>query len=368
MAKGENIYKRKDGRWEGRYPKGRKENGSLYYGYIYGDTYRSVKERLFERKTYYYLEQSSKVRPYTGTFTDWGNFWLREIKGKLIKVSTYTSYQNKFHVHLFPLLGKYKLEKITIYHISDLIGHLTKRLASSSVQLIFHLLKDCLETAKQKKYIAVNPCDNVILPAIQNKKVEAFSMEIQKQMIQISQKETKYLPVLLALESGLRIGEICGLKWADIDFTSSVLHVRRTVQRVSSQDKHKKTELIEGTPKTTKGFRTIPLTCTLRNTLLDIKKRNSSFSEYVVTTGKNKQVEPRTINYRFVQLKRQLGIEQGTFHALRHSFATRCITLGGNVAAVSAMLGHSSIKMTLDTYTSSFLEDQRSIVEKFTFK
>lgn len=365
MSKGENIYKRKDGRWEGRYPKGRKEDGSLYYGYIYGQTYRSVKERVTERKNYYYLQKVLTLKKYTGTFADWSKFWLQNIKGEHIKPSTYTSYQTKIRVHLLPYLGNRPLDKITAKDISETIQSISENLGTSSVHLVYRLLNNCLEAARGRGYIAINPCKDIELPSTAPQKVEAFSWSTQKQMIDISKTNHKYLPVLLALEAGLRIGEICGLKWEDVDFSTSVLHVRRTVQRVSNQSEETKTILIEGTPKTSKGVRTIPLTSTLQCALLEAKMDNYQKSSYVISSKSNSRMEPRIINYRFTQLKKKLGIEQGTFHALRHSFATRCITLGGNIAAVSSMLGHSSIKMTLDTYTSSFLEDQRKIVEKF---
>ncbi|WP_339101763.1 tyrosine-type recombinase/integrase [Candidatus Enterococcus clewellii] len=365
MSKGENIYKRKDGRWEGRYPKARKEDGSLHYGYIYGQSYRSVKKKIIERKNYYYFQKKIPLKKYSGTFADWGEYWLRNIKGNQIKPSTYTSYENKMRVHLHPYLGDKQLDKIAAKDISKTIEILSSNLGVSSVRLIYRLLNSCLEAAKGRGYISSNPCIDIELPSTCQKKVEAFPWDDQKKMLEISQKNQKYLPVLLALEAGLRIGEICGLKWEDIDFSTSVLHVRRTVQRVSSQAEGAKTELIEGSPKTIKGLRTIPLTQNLHQILSELAITQEVKSSYVIQTQNHTRMEPRIINYHFSQLKKSLGIQYGTFHALRHSFATRCIALGGNIAAVSAMLGHSSIKMTLDTYTSSFLSDQREIVNKF---
>lgn len=160
----------------------------------------------------------------------------------------------------------------------------------------------------------------------------------------------------------MRIGEICALKWEDIDFDSSIIHVKRTKQRIClPDDSGNKTQIIETAPKTPNSNRFIPISLKLKKSLLMWK--NESQSPFVIANGDH-AIEPRTVSYRFEQMKQQFGLRDVSFHSLRHTFATRCVELGVNIAAISSLLGHSSIKLTLDTYTSSFLEENRIAIKK----
>lgn len=362
MAKGENIYKRKDGRWEGRYPKGRKEDGSIHYGYIYARSYRLVKEQLIEKKaqtTVFYLGSSKKFR---GTLGDWANIWLNDIMTPRLKESTYASYSNNLQIHIFPMLGHRPLEKVTPFDMDKLVNQLSSSLSASSIQIVFRILKSCLEAAKERGYIYLNPCERTILPKSQKKTVHALTRKQQKAVEAESMKSEKGLPVLLALETGMRIGEICALKWSDIDFEESVIHVQRTKQRIAMpKSSEMRTKIIETVPKTMNADRLIPLSLKVKTALLKCKERSTS--EFVVTSSQG-SVEPRTVSYRFEQIKKRIGLLNVPFHALRHTFATRCVELGVNIAAISSLLGHSSIKLTLDTYTNSFFEEQRAAIDK----
>lgn len=365
MAKGENIYKRKDGRWEGRYPKARKIDGTIHYGYIYARTYRSVKEQLIEKKVQKTFTYTGTIKEFYGTFGEWANLWLTEIMAPNLKESTYASYSNKLQLYVLPGLGHRSLKKITALDINNLVKRISETLAASSTQIVFRIVKSCFEAAKERGYIYLNPCERTVLPKIDKKKVQALTRVQQKSVEAESMKSVKGLPILLALETGMRIGEICALKWDDIDFDSSVLKVQRTKQRIPlpSSAGHR-TKIIETTPKTSNATRIIPLSTKVKTALLKWKKQ--TISEYVITND-GKSVEPRTVSYRFERIKQRLGLFNVSFHALRHTFATRCVELGVNIAAISSLLGHSSIKLTLDTYTNSFLEEQRSAIDKLAF-
>ncbi|WP_086314064.1 hypothetical protein A5821_001634 [Enterococcus sp. 7F3_DIV0205] len=362
MAKGENIYKRKDGRWEGRYPKARKNDGSIHYGYIYGRSYRAVKEKMLEKKAQVTAFYTNSTKEFQGTFGNWADLWLTEIMAHKIKESTYASYSNKLQIHILPYLEKYPLKKITTQMIDQLVKKLTQSLATSSVHIIFRIVKSCFEAAKKRGYIYLNPCEYTTLPKSTKQKVLALTRAQQKAVEAECVKDEKGLPILLALETGMRIGEICGLKWSDINFESSLLSVERTKQRVYLPNLvGQRSKLVETVPKTVNSTRIIPLTEKLKKTLLYWK--DQTLSEYVVSS-ENRSIEPRTVSYRFEKIKRKLGLVHVPFHALRHTFATRCVELGVNIAALSSLLGHSSIKLTLDTYTNSFLEEQRAAIAK----
>ncbi|OTN88857.1 hypothetical protein A5819_001349 [Enterococcus sp. 7E2_DIV0204] len=362
LAKGENIYKRKDGRWEGRYPKARKADGTIHYGYIYARSYRCVKEQLIERKAQTALFYLKSAKEFQGTFGEWANIWLNDIMAVKLKESTYASYSNNLQIHIFPLLGQRALKKITTSDMDQLVKGLSKSLSASSIQIVFRIVKSCFEAARERGYIYLNPCEQTMLPKINKQKIQALTRNQQKAVEIESQKTAKGLPVLLALETGMRIGEICALKWTDIDFEESVLRVHRTKQRIAMpKSSSQRTKIIETAPKTANANRLIPLSLKLKTALLNCKAQSNS--EFVVTSG-SRSVEPRTVSYRFEQIKKRLGLFNVPFHALRHTFATRCVELGVNIAAISSLLGHSSIKLTLDTYTNSFFEEQRAAIDK----
>lgn len=363
--RGENIYKRKDGRWEGRYSKGRKENGKIYYGYIYGYKYSEVKQQLILMKYESQTSKTENISTYEGALKDWVNHWLETFVRPKVKSSTFASYKNKMDVHVLPHIGSIKLQELQPKDIGYLIQKMAKELKASSIRSIFSVLKTCINKAFSIQLLSKDPCTGITLPKVEKTKVQALSTTDQKRLLKETTTNKKYFSISLALQTGLRIGEICGLKWSDIDFENKTLGVNRTLLRIQSNGKtEKKTEVVEMTPKSSNSQRRIPITEVLNAHLLELK-RNST-SEYVIS-NKDKAIEPRTIAYRFQMVRKKIGLEHFSFHSLRHTFATRCLEAGGNIATISSLLGHSSTKMTLDCYTNSFFSEERQLLEKLDF-
>lgn len=360
--RGENIYKRKDGRWEGRYIKGRKACGKIYYGYIYGYKYSEVKDKLIFIKYEKQTVGRTNLMPYDGRLSDWVSYWLETFVHPKVKDSTYASYKNKLTVHVLAKLGKIKLQDLKKSDFEELLNEMRPHLKASSIKAIFSVVKNCLSKAITMNLLLDNPCVGLELPKIKRKTVQALSVKDQMKLVKEVEEEQKFFSIILALQTGLRIGEICGLKWEDIDFENNVLHVNRTIQRIQYGEKgNRKTKIIEIKPKSSNSQRKIPISKGLRKNLIDIKKMSKS--EYVVS-NKNKPLEPRTIAYRFQIVRKKIGLESFSFHSLRHSFATRCLEAGGNIAAISSLLGHSSTQMTLDCYTNSFFSEERQLIDK----
>lgn len=189
-----------------------------------------------------------------------------------------------------------------------------------------------------------------------------MSRSEQKSLLNAA-NESKDLPALLSLYTGMRLGEICALKWTDIDWEKGTISVRRTAQRIArtdASDNSGKTMLMIGTPKSVRSQRILPapefILC-----LLKAKQRQSDSSEYVFSSNKH-AAEPRTIQRRFTRLVDRLGFSGVHFHTLRHSFATRLLELGVDIKTISALLGHGSTRTTLDFYAHSLVEQQRSAV------
>ncbi|MDU5336688.1 tyrosine-type recombinase/integrase [Enterococcus sp.] len=360
MRKGENIYKRKDGRWEGRYKKGYKSNGKIKYGYIYGKTFQEVRIKLYSLKVHY-LTQQEVYGDACIPFEEWGKCWLQEIQQEL-KPSTYSSYQYKLTKYVFPFIGTHYLNELTSETGGELVMEWHKKgLQASTMHVILRITNKCLNYAKGKNKLKENPFSAIKLPKGRTKKIHALTKKEQQKLeeIALNEKKDRGLPTYLALYTGLRIGEIAALRWSDIDFEQNLITVSHTYQRVALEMKKQKTQLILGSPKTDSGIRTIPIGKKLRKELLKLKRKsNGSF----VFSAKNQPMEPRLLTYHFHRIREKCGLENIHFHQLRHTFATRCLEAQGDILSVSALLGHASTKLTLDTYADSMLEQRIQVI------
>lgn len=351
--RGENIYKRKDRRWEGRYIKGRRPDGRIIYGYVYGKTYGETKAKLLPLK-YSYSRWAAGHAGFDGTVADWAVYCMEGILKSDIKQSTYAYYNGMLNNHILPRLGTEKLCSLTTGSIQGFVDTLSQEnLGPGAVRGIFGLLSRFLKKAVEKGALLVDPCGDVNLPKKTKPKTAVLSDPEQKQLEQAALEDRHGLPILLALYTGMRIGEICALKWEDIDMETGIIHVQRNVQRIACENGDLKTMLIFGTPKSETSDRLIPLPPRLHTVLAE--SYIHSDGEYVVSC-RNGLAEPRVVRYRYAQILKKAGIRHVHFHALRHTFATRCMELRFDVTTLSRILGHASVKMTLDIYTDSLLE------------
>lgn len=356
---GDNIYKRKDGRWEGRYHIGRKANGRLRYGYVYGKTFREVKEKIEPlKKKIALLTHYQTVGNLT--YQQWIEQWMSEIQ-ETVKESTFSSYSYKLHHYLLPHLAEVSLNQLTSDRLQELVQRWgTQGLSASSIKLIVRLLSQTLKQAEQKGKIAQNPCTTLKLPKAAKKKVRALSVREQKKLEKTAEKEKngKGLPVILAMHTGMRIGEIAALKWENILFDKNLILVENTYQRVMIPNS-RQTVLHYNTVKSAASYRVIPMSEKIRKVLLE--KKQAATGEFVFTV-KNKPCEPRLLTYHFHRIREKIGLQAIHFHQLRHTFATRCLENGADIPSVSALLGHASSQMTLDTYSDSMLEQRMTAI------
>lgn len=167
--------------------------------------------------------------------------------------------------------------------------------------------------------------------------------------------------VLISLLTGLRIGELCALKWEDIDIDERIISIKRTMQRVQVEGKETKTEIIITTPKTNASIRQIPIPRILNDYIQTFKSENNQF---VLTNLKGNYIEPRVMQYRFEKYIKSAGISKANFHALRHTFATRCIEAGVDVKVLSEILGHSSVNITLDRYVHNSIDYKKENIDR----
>lgn len=360
MAKrGMNVYKRKDGRWEGRFMN--KNNGK--YCSVYGKTYGETREKLIEKQKQ--TTVSSKKCPLT--VEELFELWLCHIRHR-IKESSFANYVAKLQTHIYPSLGSLKFESLTTKHITDFINNkLTNgkkdgsSLSAKYVSDIVALLRSIGKFAQQE-YHYHNPILNIKAPKIRKKELTILSQNEQLALKKYLLKEPSeiHLGILLCLNTGIRLGELCALKWSDIDLNERVIKISKTVQRVKSFNGKKATELITSSPKSEKSAREIPLPSFLYELLLKHKKFGNSF----ILSGSERIVEPRLMQYHFKRVLKKVNLPSINFHTLRHMFATNCIEHGFDVKTLSEILGHSKVEITLNIYTHSSKERKRECMER----
>lgn len=363
MRRGENIYYRKDGRWEGRYIKGKRTDGKAKYGSVYGKTFQEVRAKLYPLKAKYQSLRSTQGESIM-SFQEWSVYWLAEVKPE-IKQSTYANYRYKLNHYVLPEIGDYSLNELSEVDAQRLFQRLKHReLSSSTIHGIFRIVKQTIHYAIQKKRMKKNPFLYIRVPKMPKKKQQSLTRSEQKNLetIALAEKKGRGLPILLALHASLRIGEIAALRWQDIDFEANQIHIHSTYQRVlSDQKKSERTALIYTGSKTESSIRTIPISQTLRTALLKHKVRAKG--AFVCST-KDHPSEPRLLTYHFHRMREKAGLMKVHFHQLRHTFATRCIESNGDIVSISALMGHSSSQMTLDTYADTMMEQRIQVVHR----
>lgn len=367
--KGENIRKRKDGRWEGRYKKGVKENGSTDYGSVYGKSYKEVKEKLVLAKHSQNSGQSTTNRE--RRFSEVLCLWEQSNRVRL-KGGSEQRYDYLIKTHIMPELGGLKLSQITATTVNTFLnnklnnGRLdgTGGLSPSYVGSIMIIVNSAISFA-----VAEQMCPPLRTPIYkpQTEKNELEILSVEEQTLIEQYVRTNLSPtsigILISLYTGLRIGEVCALSWNDIDLTNNVIHVRHTVARVKNdpKDSNAKTRLIIDEPKTKASKRDIPIPSILLPAILEY--RSISSSDYLVSDNAA-FVSPRTYEYRYHRVLDCCGVAPINYHALRHTFASRCIAVGVDVKSLSEVLGHGNSAITLNTYVHSSIDLKRCQLEK----
>ncbi|MBV7390599.1 tyrosine-type recombinase/integrase [Enterococcus alishanensis] len=361
---GENIYRRKDGRWEGRYIKDRTEAGKIKYGYIYGPTFQQVKEKLKTQSTRYQKPKASDDDNQM-KLIEWIEIWLNENK-EYLKPSTRDSYVFKMNQYIIPYLGELELNELSNATIQTLVNQLQREgRSTSTLRVTFGILKRCLTAAVVSEILLQSPYQKIVFPKAKANNIHALSRWEQKklEMVVKSDGALPSFAVLLALRTGMRIGEIAALHWQDIDFSDNKIFVRHTITRVNSPKQgNKKTNLTISTPKTLSSLREIPISSQLKAELLKYKKQ-TPIHEFIFSNSP-KPYDPRLLTYYFHKIRRTADLEHITFHQLRHTFATRCLESKADIMSVSAILGHASTQMTLDIYADSLFDERRKTLAK----
>lgn len=351
-----NIYYRKDGRFEGRISRGKRKDGRRNFQYFFGHTRDEVKDKMAKARHLATLNEECSQ-----TVSELYQEWYQSICHR-VKKSTAANYGMKANKHILPVFGKKRIDAVKE---SDIYAFMkTKQsegLSNRYISDIIVLMKTIFKYAV-KVYRIFNPMDGITLPKKKKPDIRIFD---DKELLQLKQHISDNpgldtLGTALSLSTGIRIGELCALQWKDVDLEKRLLTVSKTMQRIQSSAMGSKTKLVITDPKSESSKRTIPLSDGIVNLLKEFKGKPENY----VVSGSEKAIEPRTMQYRFSSILRKAGLPSVHFHALRHIFATTCITLGFDVKALSEILGHSSVEITLNRYVHSSFEQKQEYMKR----
>lgn len=369
--RGENIRKRKDGRWEARIINKHNSKGKAIYTSVYGKTYFEVKKK----QTELLIQLSSNTLPvkdHEMIFREVLFLWLNSNRVKW-KDQTYAKYSYLIESHLLPILGNIKIKKIECSTINHFLSDKSKNgrldgnggLSSSYLQTMHFIINAALDFSI-KEGLRGPLLGEIIKPNKKKtrKKIKILSLQEQNVLEKylLSASLEKHIGMLLSLYMGLRIGEVCGLQWKDIDFATKTIHIKQTVERITNierQENEYKTALVLCDTKSVASNRVIPIPTNIFSLLEQIRNTTG-----FVIRGKNyKYTDPRTYQNLFHRCLDACNLRSVNYHVLRHTFATRCIEAGVDTKTLSEILGHASVNVTLNTYVHSSIEHKRRQIE-----
>ena len=364
-ANGEgNLRKRKDGRWEGRYTAGRDpETGRAIYKNVLGKTQAEAKAKLKQAIEEAKGLDAAKVGRYT--VGQWMEVWFEHYAKVKVRPSSHQTYRGYIDNHIKPSIGKIPLEKLTSLELQKLYKKLleggrveriesrkqSKGLSAKTVRNIHQIISSAMKLAQEQKLIASNPAEGCALPRLEHREMKTLPVEQLQSFLREAKESGVYELYYLELATGLRRGELLGLKWEDIDLERGDLRVRRQIARING-------EVVEAPLKTKNAYRTLPLAEDTVSILLEQKEKVGG-SPWVFPSPTGGPISPDSVLHMLHRVLKRAGLPRVRFHDLRHTFATLALQNGVDVKTVSGMLGHFSAGFTLDTYAHVTTASQR---------
>lgn len=349
------VRKREDGRWEGRIVVGHKENGDSIFRYVYADTQKELSAKLRQHITAYQgidLTEQSRI-----TLSEWLGQWLASIEGA-VRPNTLKGYRSYIENHIRPGLGEKRITQIKATDIQRFYDKLGQTLASSSVRRIHTTLHGIMKAAHQARLIPKNPAEEVTPPKFSYQQKNVLTDDQLAVFMDAIREDAVWFDFFYTeIMTGLRRGEICGLRWEDFDEASGTLNVCRTVRREKGKG------LTTGDTKTYAGTRKIILPPSVAAVLVERKK--AALTEWIFPNPlcPEQPAAPDAAYRRMKLLLKNAGLPDIRFHDLRHTFATHALASGVDVKTLSGILGHTRAAFTLDTYTHTTGDMQRRAAE-----
>ena len=355
-ANGEgNIRKRSDGRWEGRYTAGHDPvTGKRITKNVLGKTQAEVREKL--RRTIEETRGLDVARAGEYTTGQWLEVWFNDYAMLKVRPSSHQTYRGYLDHHIKPYIGNIPLTKLSSLDLQRLYKKLLsdgrvdrieskkqpKGLSAKTVRNIHQIISSALKLAVEQKLIARNPAEGCALPKVERKEMQTLPVEQLTSFLREAKESGVYEMYYIDLATGLRRGELLGLKWSDIDLEKGDLRVQRQIGRIDGK-------IIEMPLKTKNAYRTLPLSTEAIDVLMQQRIKTGN-SEWVFPSPTGGPMSPDSVLHMLHRVLKRAGLPKVRFHDLRHTFATLALQNGVDIKTVSSMLGHFSAGFTLDTY------------------
>lgn len=381
------IRQRKDGRWEGLYTINYKRKS------VYGKTQDEVRKKL--NKVLNDIDSGMYIENTNITFGAWLDEWLEVYAKPSVKLSTYGSYEGYIRNHIKPEIGKVKLSVLRADTLQKFINQkltngrcdkvkdaetnklVTRKggLSEKTIKNMYNMIHSALKQAYRNGLVNQNVSELITLPKQKRNEMCVLTVDEQRALQTAVQGERLGIGILLSLFTGIRLGELLGLKFEDIDLDAKIITIRRTLNRLKVFDNpDKKTDIVIGEPKTNKAKRVIPLQDFLIPLLKAhkaeiIKERFKASNLYkndgfVICNEFGGYIEPRTYQDFFKKMLKKAEIKNTNFHTLRHTFATRALENGFDVKVLADILGHADASTTLNKYAHALPDHKKTSMEK----
>lgn len=355
------ICQRKDGRYTARFTSKT------------GKRVEKVFLKLTEAKVWIkdakYQDEHNDIAASTQMTVDtWFEYWITNIKEPTVRFNTARNYRERYVHNIKKHLGNMILSDVKPMHCQNVLNAMVDKYAGSSIQQCRITMCSMFYYAMLNGLIPVNPVNKMVkLPKPVVKKVRFLSMTEQERFLEVAKKSSNYYQFLLVLQTGLRTGEMMGLKWQDIDFTNRRIHIRRTLEfRYGYQ------EFREGEPKSRSSVRTIPITQCVYDLLKEKEKQRKTrvvcdirYADFVFLNRKGAPTKNSAYDTTLYKLCQKAGIQSISMHTLRHTYATRCIEAGMRPKTLQELLGHANIQVTMNLYVHNSEEEKVKEIKKF---
>ena len=368
-ANGEgNLRKRKDGRWEGRYTASHDpETGKAIYRNVLGRTQAEARAKLKQAIEEAKIVDQTKAKKYT--VGEWMDVWFENYAKVKVRPSSHQTYRGYIDNHIKPNIGKIPLSKLTSLELQKFYKKLlssgrveriesekqSKGLSPKTVRNLHQIIASAMKLAREQKLIAVDPTDGCALPKVEHREMKTLPVEQLASFLREAKESGVFELYYVELATGLRRGELLGLKWEDLDLDRDNLRVKRQVARING-------EVVEAPLKTKNAYRTLPLAKDTVDVLNQQKKKVGA-SPWVFPGPTGGPMSPDSVLHMLHRVLKRAGLPRVRFHDLRHTFATLALQNGVDVKTVSGMLGHYSAGFTLDTYAHVTTSAQRQAAE-----
>ena len=364
-ANGEgNLRKRKDGRWEGRYTAGRDpDTGKAIYKNVLGKTQAEARAKLKAAIEEAKGLDAAKAGRYT--VGQWMEVWFEHYAKVKVRPSSHQTYRGYIDNHIKPNIGKLPLEKLTSLDLQKFYKkllekgrvdrlesrHQAKGLSPKTVRNLHQIIASAMKLAKEQRLILADPTEGCALPRLEHREMQTLPVEQLQSFLREAKDSGVFELYYLELATGLRRGELLGLKWEDIDLERGDLRVKRQIARING-------EVLEAPLKTKNAYRTLPLAADTID-VLEAQKKKAEDSLWVFPSPTGGPISPDSVLHMLHRVLKRAGLPRVRFHDLRHTFATLALQNGVDVKTVSGMLGHFSAGFTLDTYAHVTTASQR---------